>query len=244
MQRAVLISLAALVLGGCASHVPEDYNGTWLNQNAIDAAAKGVSLRKALAGNGPIFEWKIDMNRHQASYSNGFEVAEGRLEADDASWRVVFENGQTEHLDLDGDELVQASRDQAPRLDFERAATPAAAEAPVGASFEKALYAAYLGGEWQIVEGPGKGAQVRFHDDGKVEGLPQLDRYALCLAGDCTALSGEYDSLWLERNQQGGPWIFKRDGDELEIFQALNSAPADQMPNLTPGPRRWLLERD
>jgi hypothetical protein len=34
--------LAALLLGGCASHKPEDFNGTWINQDAIDAASKAA----------------------------------------------------------------------------------------------------------------------------------------------------------------------------------------------------------
>jgi predicted Fe-S protein YdhL (DUF1289 family) len=41
------LSLAALLLGGCASHKPEDFNGTWINQDAIDAASK-AALREAL----------------------------------------------------------------------------------------------------------------------------------------------------------------------------------------------------
>ncbi|MNF87939.1 hypothetical protein D3C84_704180 [compost metagenome] len=57
-------------------------------------------------------------------------------------------------------------------------------------------------------------------------------------------MSGNNDSLWLERNQKGAPWIFKRNGDQLEILRALNSAQPDEKPLLQPGARQWLLERD
>ena len=56
-------------------------------------------------------------------------------------------------------------------------------------------------------------------------------------------MTGKWDSLWLERNQQGNPWIFKRNGKQLEIFQAVNEAQPDEMPELRPGARRWLLEQ-
>lgn len=244
MRQALTLSLAALLLGGCASHKPEDYNGTWINQGAIDAAAKGVGLRQALASNGPNFEWQVDTARQRALFSNGFEVAEGQLSAMDKQWQVVFGGDHSEQLELDGDELVQAAGQNTPEQQFEKALVLAPASAPVGSSFEKALYGAYLGGAWKIVEGPGKGGMVRFADNGSVDGLPDLNRYALCLAGDCASISGQYDSLWLERDRQGSPWIFTRDGDTLEIFQALNTAQPNEMPQLKPGARQWLLERD
>ena len=244
MRQALTLSLAALVLGGCASHKPEDYNGTWINQGAIDAAAKGVGLRQALASNGPNFEWNVDTANQRAIFSNGFEVVEGQLSVVDEQWKVAFGGDHSEQLELDGDELVQAAGQDTPEQQFEKARAPAPAGAPVGSSFEKALYGAYLGGDWKIVEGPGKGGVVRFADNGGVNGLPNLTRYALCLAGDCASISGHYDSLWLERNQQGNPWIFTRDGDTLEIFQALNSAQPNEMPQLKPGARQWVLERD
>lgn len=244
MRQALTLSLAALLLGGCASHKPEDYNGTWINQSAIDAAAKGVGLRQALASNGPNFEWQVDTARQRALFSNGFEVVEGQLSAVDEQWQVAFGGDHSEQLELDGNELVQAAGQNTPEQQFEKALVLAPAGAPVGSSFEKALYGAYLGGAWKIVEGPGRGGMVRFADNGSVDGLPDLNRYALCLAGDCASISGQYDSLWLERDRQGSPWIFTRDGDTLEIFQALNAAQPDEMPQLKPGARKWLLEKD
>lgn len=244
MRQALTLSLAALLLGGCASHKPEDYNGTWINQSAIDAAAKGVGLRQALASNGPNFEWQVDTARQRALFSNGFEVVEGQLSAVDEQWQVAFGGDHSEQLELDGDELVQAAGQNTPEQQFEKALVLAPVGAPVGSSFEKALYGAYLGGAWKIVEGPGRGGMVRFADNGSVDGLPDLNRYALCLAGDCASISGQYDSLWLERDRQGSPWIFTRDGDTLEIFQALNAAQPDEMPQLKPGARKWLLEKD
>ncbi|MDF0733357.1 hypothetical protein P0Y43_21925 [Pseudomonas entomophila] len=243
MRHALPLALAALLLGGCASHKPEDFNGTWVNQEAIDAAVKGTSLRQALAEHGHVLEWQIDVANQKATYSNGFEAAEGQLAAADQQWQVNFEGGQTERLSLDGKELHSADASGGKQT-FVRSNPPAPADAPLGSSFEKALYKAYLGGDWKIVEGQGQGAVVRFSDNGTVTGLPGPDRYALCLAGDCATMGAGNDSLWLERNQRGAPWIFKRDDDKLEIFQAVNTAQQDEMPQLAPGARQWLLERD
>jgi hypothetical protein len=241
MRQALPLALAALLLSGCASHKPEDFNGTWINQDAINAAVKGGSLRQALNEHGPIFEWKLDVASQQASYSNGFEAADGQLSATDKQWQANFPGGQTEQLALDGAELKATDTSGAERS-FVRATQPG--NAPLGSSFEKALYQAYLGGDWKIVEGQGKGGVVRFADNGGVTGLPGPDRYALCLAGDCASMGGSNDSLWLERNQRGAPFIFKRDGDKLEIFQALNRAQPHEIPQLAAGTRQWVLEKD
>ncbi|WP_194788727.1 hypothetical protein [Pseudomonas sp. UFMG81] len=241
MRHALPLALAALLLGGCASHKPEDFNGTWINQAAIDAAAKGTSLRQALSEHGPVFEWKVDVKNQQASFSNGFEAADGRLSANQNNWQASFAGGQTEQLKLDGDEL-QAIDASGHQQTFARAEKGAGA--PLGSSFEKALYKAYLGGDWKIVEGQGKGAVVRFSDIGNITGLPGVDRFAVCLAGDCATMGDGNDSLWLERNQRGAPWIFKREGDTLEIFRAVNRAQPDEMPQLAAGARQWVLEKD
>ncbi|WP_449430555.1 hypothetical protein [Pseudomonas putida] len=243
MRQALPIALAALLLSGCASHKPEDYNGTWINQNAIKAAVKGGSLRQALNEHGPVFEWKLDVADQQASFSNGFEAADGQLSANQKQWQASFQGGQTEQLALDGDEL-KATDQSGAQQSFVRVKQPTAANAPLGSSFEKALYQAYLGGAWKIVEGQGKGGLVRFADNGGVTGLPGPDRYALCLAGDCASMGGSNDSLWLERNQRGAPFIFKREGDKLEIFQAVNTAKANDIPQLAAGASQWVLERD
>lgn len=241
MRHALSLALAALLLGGCASHKPEDYNGTWINQDAIDAA-DGDSLRQALSEHGPILEWKIDVANQQASYSNGFEAVDGYLSAKEDQWQASFSGGQTEQLSLDGDTL-RATSQAGEKQTFVRVKA-APANAPLGGSFEQALYKAYLGGDWKIIEGPGKGAVVRFAENGRVTGLPNLDRYALCLAGDCADMGGDNDSLWLERDRRGAPWIFKRDDDTLEILQAVNRAQPDEKPQLAPGARQWVLERD
>lgn len=240
MRQALPLALAALLLSGCASHKPEDFNGTWINQAAIDAASNNGSLRQALDTHGPVLEWKLDVTRQQASFSNGFEAADGRLSADQKHWQASFEGGQTEQLELDGDELKATAANGSERT-FVRAAQ--AGNAPLGATFEKALYQAYLGGDWKIIEGQGQGATVRFGDTGNVTGLPGPDRFALCLAGDCASMGGNNDSLWLERNQRGAPFIFKRDGNTLTIYQAVNTANADEIPQLSPGPRQWVLKR-
>ena len=215
--------------------------GDVYKRQAIKAAVKGGSLRQALNEHGPVFEWKLDVANQQASYSNGFEAADGQLTANEKQWQASFEGGQVEQLALDGDELKSTDQSGAQQT-FVRAKQPG--NAPLGGSFEKALYQSYLGGDWKIVEGQGQGGVVRFADNGSVTGLPGPDRYALCLAGDCASMGGSNDSLWLERNQRGAPFIFKRDGDKLEIFQAVNRAQPDEMPELAAGNRQWVLEKD
>lgn len=243
MRIALPLTLAALVLGGCASHKPEDFNGSWINQDAITAAVKQGNLRQALNEHGPVFEWKLDVATQRASYSNGFEASDGQLSANDKQWLATFEGGATEQLSLDGDEL-QTVDQQGAKQRFERAKTPSGNNAPLGSSFEQALYQAWLGGAWTIMEGPGKGANVTFSDSGNVTGLPGPDRFALCLAGDCATMGGSNDSLWLERNQRGAPFIIKRNGNQLEIFQAVNRAQPDEMPMLAAGKRQWLLQHN
>ena len=70
-----------------------------------------------------------------------------------------------------------------------------------------------------------------------------MNAYALCLAGDCASMSGEYDSLWLQQGEAGGAHIFERNGNQLEIFQALDSAQPDEMPQFYPGKREWVLQK-
>ncbi|KPW91784.1 MULTISPECIES: hypothetical protein [Pseudomonas syringae group] len=244
MRSALAISLLAVILGGCASHADRNPDGTWINQTAIDAAVKQGNLRQALLANGPNLEWKINSKANQAIYSNGFELGEGKIvSAAEGKLHIDFYGNFFEDLSVKGDELVQAASESGPEQHFQKPENSAPEGAQPGTSFEKALYGAYMGGKWTIVEGDGQGSTVQFMPDGSVQGLPENDRYALCLAGDCAAMSGEYDSMWLEKAEKGNPWIFARKGKQLEIFQAMNNAGADQMPELRPGPRRWLLEQ-
>lgn len=244
MRHALALSLVAALLVGCASHTNVDPNGIWINQSAIDAAAKGVSLRQALLGNGPNLEWHLNTQAGQASYSNGFEQDEGKLIPDaPGKWKVDFYGSYSEALEIKGDRLLQGPSDNAPQQTFIKSKTQMDANAPPGTAFEEALYGAYLGGDWKIIEGPGQGGTVHFTSDGRLQGIDGLDRYALCLAGDCAAMSGEYDSMWMEKDQKGNAYIFKRDGKSLEILEAINQAKPADMPDLHPGARRWLLKK-
>ncbi|WP_213878168.1 hypothetical protein [Pseudomonas sp. dw_358] len=244
MRHALAFTLVAALLGGCASHDNVDPSGIWINQNAIDAAAKGGSLRQALLANGPNLEWHLDTKTGQASYSNGFEQGEGKLIASKPGfWTVDFYGSHSEALETKGGQLLQSPSDSTPQQSFVKPKKAVPADAPPGTSFEEALYGAYLAGNWKIVEGPGQGGVVHFTPDGRLEGIDGLDRYALCLAGDCAAMSGEFDSMWMEKDQQGNAYIFRRDGDSLDILEAVNQAKPDEMPDLHPGARRWLLKK-
>ncbi|WP_052469161.1 hypothetical protein [Pseudomonas massiliensis] len=236
------IPLLAAVISGCASH-PADAGGVWVNESAIEAAVKGGNLRQALLGMGPTLEWQIDAQANTATASNGFEVAEGSLSATGKNaWQVSFYGNGSESLTLDGKTLVQAASEAAAEQHFERSDAGLPTLAP-GGRFEQRLYEAYMGGDWKIVEGDGVGAEVRFLPDGRVEGLRGMDRYALCLGGDCAAMSGAFDSIWLQSGAQGNAYILQHDDDQLEIFQAVNQAAVDEMPSLRPGAVVWRLQR-
>lgn len=235
--------LFSALLSGCAS-TPPNPNGTWINQAAIDAAVEGGNLREALLAYGPNLEWQIDSPRQQASFSNGFERGEGTFELQaDGHLQVNFYGDDQESLSLNNRELIQAQSATWPEQRFVRA--PAAPDplAPLGSSFEKALYSAYLSGTWLIKEGLGERGLVVFQADGSVQGLPGTERYALCLAGDCAAMSGELDSIWLQLGEQGQSWLFEREGHQLRVFAALNRAQVDEMPDYYKGQQRWLLEQ-
>lgn len=244
MRSFFCLLLGLTLLSGCASK-PKDPSGIWINQAAIDNAVKADHLREALLAYGPNLEWQLDSAQHKATFSNGFELASGQLTAQpEGLWQVKFDDEQAETLKAQGAELIQPASSSWPEQRFNHPKVSVPAGAPVGSSFEYTLYDSYLGGTWKIVEGPGSGGLVVFHGDGKLEGLPGAERFALCLAGDCAAMSGEYDSLWLQLGQEGNEWIFAREGGRLKIFEALNRAQPDEMPDLYPGPQRWLLERD
>ncbi|EUB83721.1 hypothetical protein ACU680_22385 [Pseudomonas koreensis] len=245
MRKALALSLLAIFLGGCASDPADrDISGTWINQVAIDAAAKGGPLREALQAYGPNLEWDVNTKAGQARYTNGFENVEGRLQGEQSgAWKVDFYGSSGSELKRDGGRMKQAATENEPDQLFDRAQIPVPEGAPIGASFERALYSAYLGGSWKIASGDGEGNTVQFQADGQVSGLPGADRYALCLAGDCASMNSDHDSMWLQLNGQGNNWIFARKGKALEIFQAVNSALADEMPQFTPGERKWLLEK-
>ncbi|EJM24482.1 MULTISPECIES: hypothetical protein [Pseudomonas] len=245
MRHALALSLVALFLGGCASNPADrDISGTWINQVAIDAAAKGGPLREALQAYGPNLEWDINTKAGQARYTNGFENVDGKLLGEKSgAWKIDFYGSSGSELKRDGKQLSQSETENESEQVFDRAQVQVPEGAPIGASFERALYTAYMGGSWKVLNGNGEGGTVQFQADGQVIGLPGADRYALCLAGDCASMSGGNDSLWLQLNGQGSPWIFARKGKELEIFQAVNTAQQDEQPTYMPGDRKWLLEK-
>lgn len=238
----LLLLLGSTLLGGCASG-PEQIAGTWINQPAIDAAADSGKLREALLAYGPNLEWRFAPPRHTAWSSDGVAFSEGHLAAgDDARWQVTFNSDNQQSFVLDGDELIQQPSPNAPQQRF--VAADAAADSLPGQAFEQALYAALLGGDWEVLEGAGQRGLVRFHADGRVEGLPGAERYALCLSGECAGRSEEEEIIWLQNGEQGAEWLFRLDDDELSIYQADNQSLHSDVPQYRPGRRVWLLERD
>ncbi|KAF1066087.1 MAG: hypothetical protein GAK45_02025 [Pseudomonas citronellolis] len=245
MRRALVLSALLGLLTGCAG--TPDPSGVWINQAAIDAASKSGKLREALLAYGPNLEWQIDGKDHKATFSNGFEQGEGQLSADAQNkkrWQVAFYGSNQETLEVDGKQLVQQGSDNWPEQRFSRPEKADPSATAIGANFEHALYGSYLKGTWVIKEGPGQGSKVQFLADGRLDGMPGADRYALCLAGDCAAMTGDNDSIWLQQGQQGREYLFDRDGDKLELFEAVNHAQVDEMPQYAPGNRVWSLERD
>ena len=161
MRKALALSLLAIFLGGCASDPADrDISGTWINQVAIDAAAKGGPLREALQAYGPNLEWDVNTKAGQARYTNGFENVEGRLQGEQSgAWKVDFYGSSGSELKRDGGRMKQAATENEPDQLFDRAQIPVPEGAPIGASFERALYSAYLGGSWKIASGDGEGCE-------------------------------------------------------------------------------------
>jgi hypothetical protein len=245
MRKALIaFSLLAIFLGGCANDPAEiDISGIWINQVAIDAAAKGQPLLKTLWAYGPNQEWDINTKTGQAQNTNGFEIGEGKLiPKKPGAWTVDYGYGTTE-LRYDGKQLIQMASENEPEQFFDRPKDPAPQGARWGTTFERVLYSAYMGANWKIIDGPGKGNTAQFQANGQVTGLPNADRYSLCLAGDCNSMRGGHDSMVLAQGSQGGTWIFVRKGKQLEILQAINESQPDEIPYYIVGPRQWLLEK-
>lgn len=245
MMRPTLCLLGlALLLTGCSGK-PGSPDGIWINHEVIAAAASSGNLREAVLAYGPNLEWQLDSASGRARFGNGFEVGEGHLrQLQPGTWQVELAAEQLVLLQAHGKQLEQTASDFFPAQQFSRPTTKIEATAPLGSSFERTLYAALLGGDWEIIDGAGQGEQLRFQADGRLQGFPGADRYALCLAGDCADMAGEHDSLWLQQGNRGRAWLFSLDGDELSLFEALNVAAPDEKPSYRPGARVWLLERD
>jgi len=240
-----LLILSLLLLGSCTSIPGEtDISGIWINQAAIDGAAQGKSLHETLNTYGRNLEWDIDTRTGKAQVSSGFETGEGQLlQKSPNSWSVDYNGYGTDELRLDGKQLTQLAKEHVPRQVFSRSSKTAKTKTRWGNTFRSALNAAYMGGLWKIIDGHGTGHRVVFTADGHVSGLPGTDRYKLCLDGDCASQGAGNDTLYLGSGDLGHPWVFVRKGKQLEIFQAINQSRPDEIPQLTPGPRQWLLEK-
>lgn len=244
MRTALYLSLPIILLAACTAQTSQtDINGYWINQAAIDASSKGGSLLDALQGHGPVLDWQIDSSAQLASYDNGFETVEGRLTQDaPALWAVNFHGNTVVKLRSDGKQLLQVGSDYMSQQTFKRV-EHASEYMTTSAGFVYALNRSYLGGTWKILHGPGTGDNVQFQPDGTVQGLPKIGHYALCLGGDCAAMSGDRDSIWLHSDGEHRLWLFTRQGKQLEIFQPKNTAGQGEMPALGQGARQWLLQK-
>ncbi|WP_439856591.1 hypothetical protein [Pseudomonas yamanorum] len=240
-----LLVLSLFLLGGCTqAPQPTDISGLWINQAAIDSAAQGRPLLRAIDAHGLNLEWNIDTRSNKAHVSNAFELGEGQLQPKaPGAWTVDYNGHGTDELQLDGNQLIQQATKNHAAQRFTRPAQPAVAHAQWGMTFRRALNSAYMGGQWKIIEGQGAGNIVVFNADGSVSGLAQNNRYELCLGGDCATQGAGNDTLYLGKGDVGDSWIFVRYGKQLEILQAINPSPPDEIPQLTPGPRKWLLEK-
>ena len=237
-----MLKLLALGLSLLISHAQAapDINGIWINRALIDAAAQGGPLNTA----GAHLEWEIDTRNAMARVSNGFETGEGQLrQTSPDTWTVDYDGHSINTLRLEGEQLIQLAQAHTPQQTFHRPIEVPTAGAKWGSTFRKAMNTAYLGGQWRITQGPGTGDALVFTADGRVSGLPDTVSYELCLDGDCASQGAGHDTMYLSTEAQGDTWIFVRKGKQLEIFQAVNTAQADEVPQLTPGPRQWLLEK-
>ncbi len=236
-----LLTFGLLLLGGCTHTSPKtDISGIWINQTILDAAA----LSQPLNTQGSNLEWNIDIRAGKAQVSSGFEMAEGNLlQTSPDAWTVDYGGYSSDALRLDGKQLIQLGKEHMKEQVFSRPIDTAKTEERWGSTFRRALNAAYMGGKWRIIEGPGTGETVTFTADGQVSGLAKTDRYELCLDGDCASQGAGNNTLFLTNGDVGNTWIFVRKGKQMEILQAINGAQSDEIPTFTPGPRQWLLEQ-
>ncbi|MCU1749375.1 hypothetical protein [Pseudomonas sp. 6D_7.1_Bac1] len=243
MRKLLILSL--LLLGGC-THTPKetDISGIWINQPAINAAAQGQSLRKTFATYGRYLEWNIDTRTGQAQVSSGYEMGEGQLlRKAPSAWTVDYNGYATDELRFDGKHLTLLAREHTLQQVFSRATQTVKTGTKWGNTFRYALNSAYMGGQWKIIDGPGAGNIVIFMAEGRVTGLANAARYELCLDGDCATQGAGNDTLFLTNGELGDTWIFVRNGKQLEILNAINHSRPDEIPQLTPGTRQWLLEK-
>lgn len=237
----LFLTLGLLLLAGC-THPPQtpDINGLWINQALIDEAAQGRPLNTS----GVNLEWSINTRTGKAQMSNAFELGEGQLrQTSPTAWTVDYNGYGTDTLRVDGERLVQLATDHNPQQVFSRPANAARTGERQSDTFRHALYAAYMAGPWKIIEGPGTGDTVIFAADGGVSGFPRYDQYELCLGGDCSSQGAGNDTLSLYKGNKADGWIFVRRGQRLELFHQINLSRPDEIPELTPGPRQWVLEK-
>lgn len=240
-----LLALGLILLGGCTFvQQPADISGLWINQEAINSAAQGRPLLRAIDAHGLNLEWNIDASANKAQFSNAFELGEGRLvPKTPEKWTVDYNGHGTDELQLQGKQLIQSSKEHVAGQVFERPAHAAPPGARWGTAFRHALNSAYMGGQWKIIEGEGIGRTVEFRADGSLSGLAQNDRFELCLGGDCATQGAGNDILYLGKGNVGEGWIFERYGKRMEILEAVDQAQPDEIPRLAPGQRQWLLEK-
>lgn len=236
-----LLTLGFLLLGGCTPAPPDtDISGLWINQALIDAAASGQPLNTS----GWNLEWNIDTHTGKAQVSNGFEIGEGQLsQTSSNTWTVDYDGYSTDELRLDNKQLIQMSTEYVAQQVFSRPTDTGKTGDRPSNTFRRALNSAYLGGQWRIIEGPGIGTMVVFTADGQLSGLADTDGYELCLDGDCASQGAGNDTVYLSQGDRGDAWIFVRTGKQMEILRAINLSNPDEIPELTPGARQWLLEK-
>lgn len=236
-----LLAIGLSLLGGCMHTPPEtNIDGIWINQPTIDAAALGQPLNI----HGTPLEWHIDTRMGKAQVRNGFEMDEGQLLRKAAdTWTVDYGDGHTDELRLDGKQLIQETSQHMSQQAFNRPPETVKTGGNWVNTFVKALNAAYMAGEWRIVEGPGKGTTAMFTPEGRVSGLGNADRYTLCLDGDCRSQGSGNETLLLSGAGDSDTWIFVRKGKRMEIFNAINLSAPDEIPQLRQGAQHWLLEK-
>jgi hypothetical protein len=87
---------------------------------------------------GPLHQW--------------FENVEGKLLGEQSgAWKVDFYGSSASELKRDGN--LASPPATTSRRKSSTAHIPVPEGAPIGASFERALYSAYMGGSWKIVSG-------------------------------------------------------------------------------------------
>jgi hypothetical protein len=204
--------------------------GTWINQSALDAARAAHGVRAAAGAFEPATDLTFAAAGNRVTFGNQMEQWEGtwhrigprRFEiaglyggaGHPPAFAQLAADGRTFRLRPPGGAADKAARTYV--------------RAPAG--FPAALNAAVIAGRYRPPASCACGPAVTFRADGTVRGITGYTHYAVCVAGDCAAMT-DADALTLT-GKAGTKLVYYRfEAGRLELRSVRNTAAADEKPS-------------